>query len=54
MRMEDMALLLAGTFLAGGLFALGLMRLFDFCESLVEKENREQEEKIAEKGGNLF
>ncbi len=41
-----MALILAGTFFAGVLFAFGLIRLFIFCESLQENENRKQEEKI--------
>ncbi len=52
--MEDMALILAGTFLAGGLFAFGLIRFFIFCESLQEDENREQEEKILQEEGVGF
>jgi hypothetical protein len=52
--MEDVALILAGTFLAGALFAFALMRFFLFGDSSLEKENREQEEEAAEKGGNCF
>ncbi len=52
--MEDMALILMGAFFAGGLFAFGLIRLFIFCESLQEKENLEQEEKILQEEGVGF
>ncbi len=51
---EYMPLMLAGVFLAGVIFALGMLRIFAFCESLLEKENREQEEKMAQEGGNCF
>ena len=54
MKMEDMALLFLAGSLAGMVFIFGMLKLFDFCESLLEKEAIEREKEMPEKGGFSF